>query len=155
MRVVLDDGSLPWSVNPSRSDASGMVAMTRTTNPPMANGQARRWTVRLQRCQPVSFVSSRCLRWIEILLMLRPAKPSMAGIKVSVATTMMSTGVAPAMAIPLMKSRPMMNMQSMEIMTAMPANTTAFPAVPMERTVASWGDLVFSSSRYRVTMNST
>ena len=86
--------------------------------------------------------------------MRKRTSDSRAGSNVSAASTMKPTATDPAMARPYTKAMPIMYMPRSEIITVIPANSTARPAVSAATTVASSGDIpLLSPSRYRVTMN--
>ena len=71
--------------------------------------------------------------------MLPPTKPSSAGNSVSDASIVVSTPIETATAVPRMTVVFISSRPSTEMITVVPANNTARPAVPMARTVACSG----------------
>ena len=83
----------------------------------------------------------------------RPAKPRMAGSSVSAATTATPTAADPTAPIMVRKGMPATLRPSRAIITVMPANTTAEPAVPRARPTDSGTEIPARSwSRWRETM---
>lgn len=86
--------------------------------------------------------------------MVWPTKPSMAGSRVTEAIMVTRTAAAEPTDMPWRKGRFMSSRPSTEMMTVVPANSTALPAVVMAVTVASSGSWPACRLwRYRVTMN--
>ena len=87
--------------------------------------------------------------------MFAPVKPSTAGNNVIDASITNATVTDVPRARPWTNETPIRNRPSTEIMTVVPAKTTARPAVSMARTTAGSGaSPSWSPWRYRVTMNS-
>ena len=109
----------------------------------MAAHHGRRWMNRLQRYQrdasyerTLLLTNGTCRR-----SMLRPAKPRMAGSRVTDAAITTSTASTTVNANPFMAGWPISRMPSMEMTTVRPANSTARPAVAIAVCVApraSW-----------------
>ena len=156
-RTVCSFLTLPASATPRRIENTGKARTTSTSSPPTAAGHGWFWRVRLHRAQKllrVALVERRAPGSAK-RSMARPAKPRIAGRRVTAASITSSTASAAPVAMPRMKGMPMKNMPSREITTVQPANSTARPAVVSEVTTACRGSSPSCSPfRYRVTMNS-
>ncbi len=73
----------------------------------------------------------------EVLSMRLPTSPSKAGSRVSEPTIISSTPITDASATPCTKLRPMRNSPISEMITVMPANSTARPLVSIASTTES------------------
>ena len=81
------------------------------------------------------------LRWMLSLSIEFPAKPRNAGSSVTAATTATRTTIAAAVAIMPTNAIPEIHRPRRAIETIMPENTTAWPAVALERPIACIGSM--------------
>ena len=157
-RVVSLVGSLPASVKASRIENSGTANNSSTARAARPVVHGWRCTVRLQRYQnPLSDGGAPETRTpgMRRRSIARPAKPNMAGSKVSAAAITRTTAAMALTARPCMNGRLSRNSPHSEMTTVMPANSTARPDVPSETATASRGSRPSDRPcRYRVTMNS-
>ena len=124
-------------------ESIGIANTSSTSSPAIAEIHGWCCTTRLHRYQTLRFavVSAVALRRTEKRSIERPTKPRSAGTSVIDASMTTATVTDAPMARPITKSTPMMNRPSREMTTVVPANSTARPAVSMERTVAACGSI--------------
>ena len=137
-------------------DSSGAASASTRASPTRPVIAGRRWTIRLHRNQNPAFVVSFFPKnGMWSFSMFRPTKPRTAGSSVSAASIIVNTTAAPPMAMPWRNARPMSSAPSSEMTTTIPANSTARPAVSIDRSTAASGSRPSRRPRrYRVTMNS-
>jgi hypothetical protein len=138
-RVVVEDGLLPASEEPRRRENTGNVRTPMSTIATADSSPGRRWTTLAQRCHtpPLLGVPAAVRRRSRRLSVRIPRMPSRAGSRVIAASTVATTVVAEAMAMPFRKLMPSTSMPSRAITTVAPANSTARPEVSIALTTES------------------
>ncbi len=135
MRVVLPGGSLPASLKPRSIDRAGIAMTSMTASPATTAGHGWRPTKRAQRAHIPSSAAGRARRRDGRPTRL-PTYASNAGSIVRLASMVSSTASADATASPSRKLRPSTTMPSSAMITVVPANSTARPAVSIATIVA-------------------